>query len=81
MEVDREFEPLPIAEAARGILDPLDLRVEPPGYGIGDPMVDVVEHILSMATDNPVDMDHRPETRPHGPRLPAVEEGATSIER
>jgi len=29
VEVDREFEPLPVAKAARRILDPLDLRVEP----------------------------------------------------
>ena len=29
-----------------------------------------------MTTDNPGDMDHRLETRPHGPRLPTVEERA-----
>ena len=46
MEVDRELEPLSIAEPPRGVLDPLDLRVEPFGHGIRDPMVDVVEDIL-----------------------------------
>jgi hypothetical protein len=51
VEVDRELKSLPIAEAARGVPDPLDLRVQPLGHGIGDPMIEVVENVLEMAPE------------------------------
>src|SRR6266566_4808906 len=43
VEVDRGLEVLAVAEAAGGVADPLDRRVEPLGGGVGDAVAQVRE--------------------------------------
>jgi hypothetical protein len=75
MEVDRRLESLPIPKAAGRVLDSLELRVQPFGDRIGDPLVQAVQDVVEVSTDNARDMDHRLEARANSPRLPALEEG------
>src|SRR5438046_7475345 len=45
VEVDRRLEVLPVAEAAGGVPDPLDLRVQAFGRRVGDPVAQVGEDV------------------------------------
>ena len=48
VEVDRGLEVLPVAEAGRRVLDPLDLRVEAFRGRVRDPMAEVGEDVVEM---------------------------------
>jgi hypothetical protein len=75
VKIDRGHEPFPIAEAARGVLDPLNLRIETFGHDVGDPMVQAIQNVLEVPPDDPGDVNYRPEARADSPCLPALEEG------
>jgi hypothetical protein len=60
VEVDCQLETLTIPEAARRVLDPLDLRVQALRHGVRDPMVDVVEDILEVAANDAGDVKTLP---------------------
>src|SRR2546427_7401213 len=45
VEVDRGLEVLPVAEAAGGVPDPLDLRIQALGGRVGDPVAEVGEDV------------------------------------
>ena len=74
MEVDRDLEVLPVAEAACHVADPLDLRVQALARRIRDSVLDVGEHVLQPALDHLRLLDHGREPRVSGPPVPAVEE-------
>jgi hypothetical protein len=50
VEIDRQLEPLLIAEAALQVLDPLDPGVQSLGYRVRDPMDGVCEDVLEVPT-------------------------------
>ena len=77
MEVDRRAETLSIPKTAGGVLDPLDPRVDPLGTGVGDPVVNGVDHALEVGLDHSGDLLDRFESRPDGPAVPAHQGGAS----
>src|SRR5712664_4270470 len=53
VEVDRRLEVLPVAEAAGGVPDPLDLRVQAFGRRVGDPVAQVGEDVRQVRFEHP----------------------------
>src|SRR5205809_3486225 len=76
VEVDRGLEVLAVAEAAGGVADPLDRRVEPLGGGVGDAVAQVREHVREMGLEHPGLLDHRRQPGVRRPEVPAAEEFA-----
>src|SRR5205814_5042829 len=58
VEVDRRLEVLPVAEAAGGVPDPLDRRVQPFGRRVGDPVAQVGEDVRQVRLEHPRLLDH-----------------------
>ena len=57
---DGELESLAIAEAPRGIFDPLNLRVEAFAHRVGDVMREVRQDVLDPSFHDASEVDHRP---------------------
>src|SRR5450759_4519610 len=75
--VDRQLEALAVPKAARGVFDPLDLRVESFSDRIGDAMRQVGQNILEMPAQRLREIAHRGEPRAHGPPIPPRKEDPT----
>src|SRR5436309_3636626 len=78
VEVDRRLEVLPVAEAAGGVPDPLDLRVQAFGRRVGDPEAQVGEDVRQVRLEHPRLLDHGLEPRVGRPEVPVAEEPAGS---
>src|SRR5881397_1766609 len=76
VEVDRRLEVLPVAEAAGGVADPLDLRVQALGRRVGDPVSQVGEDVRQVRLEHARLLDHGLEPRVGRPEVPVVEEPA-----
>src|SRR5215467_4903885 len=74
VEIDGRLEMLGIAEAAGGLLDPLDDGVDALEPGIGEPMTEVGEQVWQMALDQLGDGRHGLEAAMSGSPVPAREE-------
>ena len=73
MEIDGSFVMVPIPIAAGKPLDSLNLAVEAFPQGIGDPMLSVGYDIVDVRVEALGGLDHRPEARVSGPKIPARE--------
>src|SRR2546422_6900913 len=69
VEVDRRLEVLPVAEAAGGVPDPLDLRVRAFGRRVGDPVAQVGEDVRQVRLEHPRLLDHGLEPRVGRPEV------------
>src|SRR2546422_2946653 len=76
VEVDRRLEVLPVAEAAGGVPDPLDLRVQAFGRRVGDPVAQVGEDVRQVRLEHPRLLDHGLEPRVGRPEVPVAEKPA-----
>jgi len=61
VEIDRQLEPFSIAEATRGVRDPLDRGIQSFGHRIRDPMDEVGADVLDVPPEHAGDLDHRRE--------------------
>src|SRR5881628_692724 len=75
VEVDCRLEVLPVAEAAGGVPDPLDLRVQALGRGVGDAVAQIGEDVRQVRLEHPRLLDHWLESGVRRPEVPAAEEG------
>src|SRR5213593_2202452 len=74
VEVDRGLEVLPVAEAAGGVPDPLDLRIQALGGRVGDPVAEVGEDVREVRLEHPRLLDHGRQARVRRPEVPVAEE-------
>src|SRR6266567_484685 len=76
VEVDRRLEVLGVAEAARGLLDPLDDGVDTLEPGVGEVMAQVGQQVRQVTLDELGDRRHGLEPAVGRAPEPAREEGA-----
>src|SRR5436190_23401600 len=76
VEVDRRLEVLRVAEAAGGVADPLDLRVQALGRRVGDPVAQVGEDVRQVRLEHARLLDHGLEPRVGRPEVPVAEKPA-----
>src|SRR5206468_11749583 len=76
VEVDRRLEVLPVAEAAGGVTDPLDLRVQALGRRVGDPVAQVGEDVRQVRLEHARLLDHGLEPRVGRAEVPVAEKPA-----
>src|SRR5438093_805216 len=74
VEVDRGLEVLPVAEAAGGVPDPLDLRIQALGGRVGDPVAEVGEDVREVRLEHPRLLDLGRQARVRRPEVPVAEE-------
>src|SRR5206468_2857611 len=74
VEVDRGLEVLPVAEAAGGVPDPLDLRIQALGGRVGDPVAEVGEDVREVRLEHARLLDHGRQARVRRPEVPVAEE-------
>src|SRR5438552_5410100 len=73
VEVDRGLEVLPVAEAAGGVPDPLDLRIQALGCRVGDPAAEVGEEVRAVRLEHSRLRQHGRQSRAPRPAAPAAE--------
>src|SRR6185312_4799105 len=81
VEVDCCTEAFTVTEPAGCVLDPLDLRVDALGAGVGDTQDDGVEDTVEMPLDHPGDLSDRLEARTDRPIEPGEPSAACPAPR
>ena len=73
VEVDRVHEVLPVPEAPRRVLHPLDLGIDGFAGRVSDPMPQVRDDVFESPFEHPRYLDHRLQPTPHCPVVPPAE--------
>src|SRR5262249_12443738 len=72
VEVDRNFEMVPVAEAVGRLLEGLDLPGYALAHGVGDPMPEVGQDVRQVALDHLRALEHLRQPAPRRPAVPPL---------
>src|SRR5579859_5313558 len=73
VEVDGVYEVMPVAEASRRVLHPLDFGIDRFAAGVGNSVSQIRDDVLEATLEHSRYFDHRPEPASYSPSMPPAE--------